>query len=59
MTECSSADFCKLTVQEVADMLLENGSKSVKLYGCADGEMFELCIVMRKDAQMMRYKNEY
>ena len=55
MTELSSTDFCKLSVQEVADMLmdkLENNSSDdrsgCKLYGCSGGRMFELCLVMRE-----------
>lgn len=56
MTELSSADFCKLSVQEVADMLmtkLEDNSpdddcSGCKLYGCSAGRMFELCLIMKE-----------
>lgn len=55
MTELSSADFCKLSVQKVADMLmtkLEDNSpddrSGCKLYGCSDGRMFELCLIMKE-----------
>ena len=57
----SSADFCKLTVQEVADMLSEKLSEnmsegkdvsSVKLHGLVDGRMFEMDVVMREVDQV-------
>ena len=55
MTELSSADFCKLTLQEVADMLLDklqdnpdDDRSGCKLYGCSDGRMFELCLIMKE-----------
>ena len=52
----SSADLCKMSVQEVADMLLEKlceNMKSGKDYSCAklmgesDNQLYELCLVMR------------
>jgi hypothetical protein len=52
--ELSSADFCKLTLQEVADLLLEkldevdHTRSSCKVYGCCDGRMFELRLVMKE-----------
>jgi hypothetical protein len=56
MTEFSSAELCKLSVQEVADLLLDKLGENLpdkeyscaKLYGCNDGRMFELCLVMRE-----------
>ena len=54
MTEFSSADLCKLTIQEVADLLLEkleevdHTQSSCKVYGCSDGRMFELSLVMKE-----------
>lgn len=52
MTELSSAEFCRLTVQEVADLLLEKLDQQpvcrCKVYGCCDGKMFELSLVMRE-----------
>lgn len=52
MTEFSSADFCKLTIQEAADLLLDkltDQEKSCcKVYGCSDGRMFELTLCMRE-----------
>ena len=54
MTEFSSADLCKLSIQEVADMLLEKLEEvdhthtGCKLYGCSDGRMFELSLVMKE-----------
>ena len=50
----SSADLCKLSVQEVADMLLEKLEEvdhthtGCKLYGCSDGRMFELELKMKE-----------
>ena len=54
MTELSSADLCKLSLQEVADMLLEkidevdHTCSSCKVYGCSGGRMFELSLVMKE-----------
>ena len=53
MTELSSADFCKLSLQEVADLLLDkidddHESSGCKCYGCCDGRMFELELRMRE-----------
>ena len=54
MTELCSADLCKLSVQKVADLLLEkleevdHTQSSCKLYGCSDGRMFELSLVMKE-----------
>lgn len=54
--EISSADLCKLTVQEVADLLLDKLAENerdgkeysmCKLHGCNEGRLFELDIVMR------------
>lgn len=52
MTELSSADFCKLTIQEAADMLLEKlddqETSTCKLYGCSEDKMFELELKMKE-----------
>jgi hypothetical protein len=52
MTEYSSADLCKLSLQEVADLLLDKlvdqECSSCKLYGCCDGRMFELVLCMKE-----------
>ena len=58
MTEFSSRDLCKLSVQEVADLLLDKLSENLvdgKEYSCAkvhgksdDGRLFELLFVMRE-----------
>ena len=45
MTELCSADLCKLSVQEVADMLLEKLDEvdhthaGCRVYGCSEGRM--------------------
>ena len=55
--EYSSYDFCKLTVQEAADLLLDKLSENIKdgkdysmakLHGCNDGRMFELVLIMKE-----------
>ena len=54
MTEFSSADLCKLTIQEVADMLLEKLEEvdhthaGCRVYGCSSARMFELSLVMKE-----------
>lgn len=54
MTEYSSAELCKLSLQEVADLLLDHlareGSERTgcKVYGCNGGRMFELRMIMRE-----------
>lgn len=50
--DISSAEFCKLSVQEVADLLLDqitddHPSSRCKLFGCSDGRMFSLELCMR------------
>ena len=53
MTGYCSADLCKLSLQEVADLLLDKLSESehdvssCKVHGCCDGRMFELKLEMR------------
>ena len=50
----SSAEFTKLTLQEVADMLLDHLTENDKrdcscmVYGCSDGKMFELELHMKE-----------
>ena len=44
MVEISSADFCKLTVQEVLDMLVGQDAEGVMLKGMVDGEMCNVYI---------------
>ena len=52
MTEYSSADLCKLSLQEVADLLLDKlvdqEQVGCKVYGCNGGRMFELKMIMRE-----------
>ena len=40
--EISSADFTKLTLQEVADFLLDQESKGAICKGVVDGRMYSL-----------------
>lgn len=53
----SSADLCKMSVQQVADILLDKLSENLedgkdyscaKIHGVHDDRMFELDIVMRE-----------
>ena len=57
MTELSSADLCRMSVQEVADLLLTKLHENLendKEYSCAkiigkhDDELYELLFVMRE-----------
>jgi len=42
--EFSSADFMKLTLQEVADMLLDEDRKGVVCRGVVDGQLYSLYV---------------
>ena len=42
--EMSSADFTRLTLQEVADFLLDHESESVLCKGLVDGRMYNLSV---------------
>lgn len=44
-----SADFCKLTIQEVADMLLDHEENRVLCRGCVDGRMYGLKVELIPD----------
>ena len=52
--EFSSADLCKLSLQEVADLLLDKLEEvdrdqvTCKVYGCHDGRMFSLELHMKE-----------
>ena len=45
----SSADFMKLTLQEVADMLLDQDSNGAICKGLVDGEMYSLKVELSID----------
>ena len=47
--ELSSADFMKLTLQEVADMLLDQESTGAICKGLVDGEMYSLKVELSID----------
>ena len=47
--EFSSADFCKLTLQEVADFLLDQEKHCALCKGMVDGEMYSLKVEVCKD----------
>ena len=57
MTEFSSRDLCRCTVQEVADLLLDKLSENLvdgkeyscaKVHGKSDDRLYELLFVMRE-----------
>ena len=45
----SSADFTKLTLQEVLDMLIDQDAEGVMLKGMVDGEMYSLKVELSID----------
>lgn len=49
MMEISSADFTKLTLQEVADMLLDRDANGVLCKGIVDGRMYSLKVELSID----------
>ncbi len=49
MMEISSADFTKLTLQEVADMLLDQDANGVICKGLVDGRMYSLKVELVLD----------
>ena len=49
MMEISSADFTKLTLQEVADFLLDHDSTGAVCKGCVDGRMYSLRVEVVTD----------
>ena len=46
MTGISSADFTKMTLQEVADFLLDQDVTGVRCLGEVDGKLYKLCVKM-------------
>lgn len=44
-----SADFCKLTIQEVTDMLLDHDKNRVLCRGIVDGRMYGLSVELVPD----------
>ena len=47
--DISSADFCRLTIQEVADMLLDHDKNRVLCRGIVDGRMYGLKVELIPD----------
>ena len=45
----SSADFCKLTIQEVADMLLDQDKHCALCRGTVDGKLYGLRVELIPD----------
>ena len=44
-----SADFCRLTIQEVADLLVDQDKKCVLCKGTVDGRMYGLKVELIPD----------
>ena len=49
MMEISSADFSRLTLQEVADMLLDRDANGVLCKGMVDDKMYSLRVELVRD----------
>jgi len=49
MTEISSADFTRLSLQEVADFLLDQESQGAICKGVVDGRMYSLKVELIVD----------
>jgi hypothetical protein len=49
MMEFSSADFCKLTVQEVADFLLDQEKQTALCKGIVEGKLYTLKVEVIRD----------
>jgi hypothetical protein len=47
--EISSAEFTKLTLQQVADMLLDRDANGVICKGMVDGRMYSLIVEVKVD----------
>ena len=47
--EISSADFTKLTVQQVADFLLDHDSNGAVCKGLVDGRLYSLKVELIRD----------
>ena len=52
--EISSADFMKLTLQEVADMLLDQEKHTVLCRGFVDGRLYNLVVKLELDEEVKR-----
>ena len=47
--DISSADFCRLSLQEVADMLLDHGKHTALCKGVVDGKLYNLKVELMLD----------
>ena len=46
MANLSSADLTKMTIQEVADLILDQDATGVRCLGEVDGRLYNLCVKM-------------
>ena len=53
----SSADFCRLTLQEVADLLLDQDCTNALCKGFVDGRMYSLKVELVMDEGEMNDNN--
>jgi hypothetical protein len=54
MTKISSADFMKLTLQEVADLLVSEGKEFAVCRGFVDGRLYNLVVKLELDEEVKR-----
>ena len=47
--DISSADFCKLSLQEVADMLIDRQKSTALCKGVVDGKLYNLKVELMLD----------
>lgn len=52
--ELSSADFMKLTLQEVADMLLDQEKHTALCKGFVDGRLYNLIVKLELEEEVKR-----
>jgi hypothetical protein len=52
MMKISSADFCKLTLQEVADFLLDQEKHTALCKGLVDGRLYNLVVKLELDDEV-------
>ena len=49
IVELSSADLCKMSVQQVADLLVDTGKSTVLCKGVVDGRLYSLKMELSVD----------
>lgn len=54
MMDMCSADFCKLTLQDIADLLVSEGKESAVCRGFVDGRLYNLVVKLELDEEVKR-----